>query len=247
MKPLEGQTAVVTGASRGIGRAICLRLAEAGANIAGIDVVMDSLDETGRLVAEKGVQFKALQADVSQLDQFQDAVNAAAEAFGSVDVMVNNAGITRDNLLVRMPPEEWDSVIAVNLTGVFNGIKAAARIMSKQRSGRIVNIASTVGITGNVGQANYSASKAGVIGLTKTAARELARRNVTVNAVAPGFIVTPMTDKLTDEAREASLKMIPLGRFGQAEDVAGVVFFLAGPDAAYLTGKVIPVDGGMVM
>jgi 3-oxoacyl-[acyl-carrier protein] reductase len=247
MKPLEGRTAVVTGASRGIGRAICLRLAEAGANIAGIDVIMESLEETGRLVVEKGVQFKALQADVSKLDQVQDAVNAAAEAFGSVDVMVNNAGITRDNLLVRMPPEDWDSVIAINLTGVFNGIKAAARIMSKQRSGRIVNVASTVGITGNAGQANYSASKAGVIGLTKTAARELARRNVTVNAVAPGFIVTPMTDKLTDEAREASLKMIPLGRFGQPEDVAGVVFFLAGPDAGYLTGKVIPVDGGMVM
>jgi 3-oxoacyl-[acyl-carrier protein] reductase len=247
MKPLEGQTAVVTGASRGIGRAICLRLAEAGANIAGIDVVMESLEETGRLVAEKGVQFKAYQADVSKLEQVQDAVNAAAEAFGSVDVLVNNAGITRDNLLVRMPPEEWNSVIAINLTGVFNGIKAAARVMSKQRSGRIINIASTVGITGNAGQANYSASKAGVIGLTKTAARELARRNVTVNAVAPGFIVTPMTDKLTDEAREASRKMIPLGRFGQPEDVAGVVCFLAGPDAAYLTGKVIPVDGGMVM
>jgi len=247
MKPLEGKAAVVTGASRGIGRAICLRLAEAGADVAGLDIVMDSLEETGRLVGQKGVRFKALQADVSQFDQFQAAVNAAAEAFGSVDVLVNNAGITRDNLLVRMTPEDWASVIAINLTGVFNGIKAAARVMSKQRSGRIINIASTVGITGNVGQANYSASKAGVIGLTKTAARELARRNVTVNAVAPGFIVTPMTDKLTEEARQASLSQIPLGRFGQPEDVAGVVFFLAGPDAAYLTGKVIPVDGGMVM
>jgi len=247
MKPLEGKAAVVTGASRGIGRAICLRLAEAGADVAGLDIVMDSLEETGRLVGQKGVRFKALQADVSQFDQFQAAVNAAAEAFGSVDVLVNNAGITRDNLLVRMTPEDWASVIAINLTGVFNGIKAAARVMSKQRSGRIINIASTVGITGNVGQANYSASKAGVIGLTKTAARELARRNVTVNAVAPGFIVTPMTDKLTEEARQASLSQIPLGRFGQPEDVAGVVFFLAGPDAAYLTGNVIPVDGGMVM
>jgi len=247
VRPLEGQTAVVTGASRGIGRAICLRLADGGANIAGIDVAMDSLEETGRLIREKGVQFKALQADVSKLDQFQDAVNAAAEAFGSVDILVNNAGITRDNLLVRMPPEEWDSVIAINLTGVFNGIKAAARIMSKQRSGRIINIASTVGISGNAGQANYSASKAGVIGLTKTAARELARRNVTVNAVAPGFIVTPMTDKMTEEAQQASLQRVPLGRFGQPEDVAGVVFFLAGPDAGYLTGEVIPVDGGLVM
>ena len=247
MKPLEGQTAVVTGASRGIGRAICLKLAEAGAHVAGLDILLDSLEETGQMVRDRDVQFLALEADVSQFPQVQAALKQAAEQFDTLDVLVNNAGITRDNLLLRISEEDWAKVLAINLTGVFNGIKAVARIMSRQRSGRIINIASTVGITGNVGQANYSASKAGVIGLTKTAARELARRNVTVNAVAPGFILTPMTEKLSDEARQGSLAQIPLGRFGTAEDVAGVVLFLAGPDAAYLTGKVIPVDGGLVM
>jgi len=247
MKPLEGKTAIVTGAARGIGRAICLKLADQGANIVGIDVMPDALEEAGALVRELGVEFLALQADVSRADQMKEAVTKAAATFGSVDIMVNNAGITRDNLLVRMGDEEWDQVLAINLKGVFNGIKAVARIMSKQRSGRIINIASVVGITGNAGQANYSASKAGVIGLTKTAARELARRNVTVNAVAPGFIETPMTAKLTQEAREASLGAIPTGRFGQPADVAAVVAFLASPDAGYITGEVIRVDGGMAM
>lgn len=247
MRPLEGKTAVVTGAARGIGRAICLKLAEAGANIAGMDVAADSLEETGSLVREKGVEFLGLQADVSQFSQVQEAVAGAAETFGSIDVMVNNAGITRDSLLIRMDDDQWDRVLAINLKGTFNGIKAVARTMSKQRSGRIINMASVVGLTGNVGQANYSASKAGVIALTKTAARELARRNVTVNAVAPGFIETPMTDQLNEEARQATLSAIPIGRFGQPEDVAGVVAFLAGPDSAYLTGVVIRVDGGMAM
>lgn len=247
MRPLAGKTAVVTGAARGIGRAICLKLAEAGANIAGMDVAADSLEETGSLVREKGVEFLGLQADVSQFSQVQEAVAGAAETFGSIDVMVNNAGITRDSLLIRMDDDQWDRVLAINLKGTFNGIKAVARTMSKQRSGRIINMASVVGLTGNVGQANYSASKAGVIALTKTAARELARRNVTVNAVAPGFIETPMTDQLNEEARQATLSAIPIGRFGQPEDVAGVVAFLAGPDSAYLTGVVIRVDGGMAM
>lgn len=246
MKPLEGKGAIVTGASRGIGRAICLKLAEAGADIAGIDIAADGLEETGALVREAGVQFLALQADVSQFDQFREAVSKANETFGHVDVLVNNAGITRDSLLIRMSAEDWDKVLAINLTGAFNGIKAVARAMVKQRSGRIVNIASTVGLTGNPGQANYSASKAGLIGLTKTAARELASRNVNVNAVAPGFIVTPMTDQLSEEVRQASLAHIPLGRLGQPEDVAGAVLFLAGPDSAYVTGQVIVVDGGMV-
>ena len=246
-RPLDGKTAVVTGASRGIGRAICLKLAEAGANIAGLDVMADALEETGVLVREKGVEFLGLRADVSQFEQVQDAVARAVERFGSLDMLVNNAGITRDALLIRMSDDDWNRVLAINLTGVFNGIKAAARQMGKQRSGRIVNIASTVGITGNAGQANYSASKAGVIGLTKTAARELASRNVNVNAVAPGFIVTPMTEKLSEEARQASLAMIPLGRFGQPEDVAGAVLFLSGPDSAYITGHVVVVAGGLVM
>jgi 3-oxoacyl-[acyl-carrier protein] reductase len=247
MKPLEGKTAVVTGAARGIGRAICLKLAEQGANVVGIDVIPEALEEAGSLVREHGVEFLALQADVSRSDQMKDAVARAAEAFGSIDIMVNNAGITRDNLLIRMDDEEWDQVLAINLKGVFNGIRAVARIMSKQRSGRIINIASVVGIRGNAGQANYSASKAGVIGLTKTAARELARRNVTVNAVAPGFIETPMTAQLSQEAREANLAAIPSGRFGQPEDVAAVVAFLASPDSGYVTGEVIRVDGGMAM
>ncbi|MCK4376032.1 MAG: 3-oxoacyl-[acyl-carrier-protein] reductase [Candidatus Brocadiae bacterium] len=246
MKPLEGKAAIVTGASRGIGRAICLKLAEAGADIAGIDIAADGLEETAVQVREAGVQFLALQADVSQFDQVREAVSKANEAFGHVDVLVNNAGITRDGLLIRMSAEDWDKVLAINLTGAFNGIKAVARTMAKQRSGRIVNIASTVGLTGNPGQANYSASKAGLIGLTKTAARELASRNVNVNAVAPGFIVTPMTDQLSEEVRQASLAQIPLGRLGQPEDVAGAVLFLAGPDSAYVTGQVIVVDGGMV-
>jgi len=247
MRVLEGKTALVTGASRGIGRAICLRLAEAGANVVGVDVVTDALEETGVIVREKGTQLLALQADVSQFAQVQEAVNQATQRFDTLDVLVNNAGITRDSLLVRMTDEDWSRVLAINLTGVFNGIKAAARPMSKQRSGRIISIASVVGITGNAGQANYSASKAGVIALTKTAARELASRNVNVNAVAPGFIVTPMTDKLTEEARQEMLKRIPLARFGQPEDVAAAVLFLAGPDAAYITGHVLIVDGGMAM
>jgi len=247
MKSLEGKSALVTGASRGIGRAICLKLAAAGANVAGLDVLMDGLEETGKLVREQGVQFLPLQGDVSQSEQVQGCVAKVTETFGTLDILVNNAGITRDNLLIRMSDEDWNRVLAINLTGVFNGIKAAARPMAKQRSGRIINIASVVGITGNAGQANYSASKAGVIGLTKTAARELASRNVGVNAVAPGFIVTPMTDKLSEEARQALLAQIPACRLGEPEDVAGVVLFLAGPDAAYITGQVIVVDGGMAM
>jgi len=247
MKLLEGKTAVVTGASRGIGQTICVHLAAAGANIAGIDLALDTLKETEALVREQGVEFLALEANVSKFDQVKAAIDQVADAFESLDVMVNNAGITRDNLLVRMDDADWQAVLSVNLTGVFNGIKAVARIMTKQRSGRIVNIASVVGIIGNIGQANYSASKAGVIGLTKTAAREVGRRGVTVNAVAPGFIVTPMTDKLSDDAREASLRQIPLGHYGDPEDVASAVLFLAGPNAGYITGQVLCVDGGMAM
>ena len=247
MNGLEGKTAVVTGAARGIGRAICVKLAEAGANVVGIDIALDTMGETGDLVKAQGVQFLALEGNVTKFEDLQAAFAKAVEQFGSLDILVNNAGITRDGLLIRMDDADWNAVLSINLTGVFNGIKAASRQMMKQRSGRIVNIASVVGIIGNAGQANYSASKAGVIGLTKTAARELASRGINVNAVAPGFIVTAMTDKLNEEEKEKLHAQIPLKRLGQPEDVADAVLFLAGPHSGYVTGQVIKVDGGMVM
>ncbi len=244
---LDGKTAMVTGASRGIGRAICLRLAEAGAQIAGMDIDQDPLVQTGELVKRCGVRFLALDGDVRKLAEMGAAVERAAGEFGLLDIMVNNAGITRDNLLIRMSEQEWQQVIDINLTGVFNGVRAAARVMLKQRSGSIVNIASVVGLMGNAGQVNYSASKAGVLGVTKSAARECARRGVRVNAVAPGYIVTRMTEKLDDEAKEMLQNQIPLRRLGQPEDVAEAVLFLAGDASAYITGQIISVDGGMHM
>ncbi|MDP6439298.1 MAG: 3-oxoacyl-[acyl-carrier-protein] reductase [Candidatus Brocadiia bacterium] len=247
MGSLDGKTAMVTGASRGIGRAICLKLAKAGAHVAGMDIDQDPLAQTGELVKQCGVGFVALDGDVRKLNEMSAAVEGAAGEFGSLDVMVNNAGITRDNLLIRMSEQEWQQVIDINLTGVFNGVRAAARVMLKQRSGSIVNIASVVGLMGNAGQVNYSASKAGVLGVTKSAARECARRGVRVNAVAPGYIVTRMTEKLDDEAKEILQNQIPLRRLGQPEDVASAVLFLAGDASAYITGQVISVDGGMHM
>ena len=247
MKTLEGRTAMVTGASRGIGRTICLKLAAAGANIAGVDIVPDPLAETGGLVRREGVEFLELVGDVSSLQQVRDAVDRVVREFGSLDVMVNNAGITRDNLLIRMTEEEWQQVISINLTGVFNGVKSAARVMLKQKRGSIINMASVVGIMGNAGQANYAASKAGVIGLTKATARELAKRGVRVNAVAPGYIVTKMTESIGEEARAALQQQIPLQRLGYPEDVADAVLFLAGDSSSYITGHVLNVDGGMAM
>jgi len=237
----------VTGASRGIGRAICLKLAEAGANVAGVDIDEEPLRQTESLVKQKGAEFLAIKADVCNLAGMEEVVSRAVDSFGSLDVMVNNAGITRDNLLVRMSLEEWQTVLSINLTGVFNGTRAAARAMMRRRSGSIINIASIVGLIGNAGQCNYAASKAGVVGLTKAAARELARRNVRVNAVAPGYIVTRMTEQLSEEARSALTQRIPLERLGQPQDVANAVLFLASPASAYITGQVICVDGGMVM
>jgi 3-oxoacyl-[acyl-carrier protein] reductase len=244
---LAGQVAVVTGASRGIGRAVAIALAAAGAQVV-VNYARSSTaaDEVVAEIVTAGGSAVAIQADVSQADQVDGLINGTLEKFGRVDVLVNNAGITRDTLLLRMKLEDWQAVIDLNLTGVFLCTRAVAKIMLKQRSGRIINIASVAGQMGNPGQANYSAAKAGVIGFTKTVAKELASRGITANAVAPGFIETDMTDDLgnTDEIR----KFIPLGRFGQPEDIAGMVRFLAAdPAAAYITGQVFNVDGGMVM
>lgn len=244
---LEGQVAVVTGASRGIGRAVAIALAAVGAQVV-VNYARSSsaADEVVAEIASGGGSAVAIQADVSQAEQVDALISGTLEKFGRVDILVNNAGITRDTLLLRMKPEDWQAVIDLNLTGVFLCTRAVAKIMLKQRSGRIINIASVAGQMGNPGQANYSAAKAGVIGFTKTVAKELASRGVTANAVAPGFIETDMTGDLNNT--EEILKFIPLGRFGQPEDIAGMVKFLAAdPAAAYITGQVFNVDGGMVM
>jgi 3-oxoacyl-[acyl-carrier protein] reductase len=244
---LKGKVAIVTGASRGIGRAIAQELASYGAIV--VVNYASSSDAADSLVAEitaAGGEAIALQADVSQIDQVEALFNAAIDKYKRIDILVNNAGITRDTLLLRMKPEDWQAVINLNLTGVFLCTKAASKVMLKQRSGRIINIASVAGQMGNPGQANYSAAKAGVIGFTKTVAKELAPRGITVNAVAPGFIATDMTSNLSNT--EDILKYIPLGRYGQPEEIAGMVRFLAADSAAaYITGQVFNVDGGMVM
>jgi 3-oxoacyl-[acyl-carrier protein] reductase len=245
---LTGKVALVTGASRGIGRAIALRLAEAGA-----DVIVNysgseaAAAETVAKVKEFGRRATMIRANVGISEEVESMFKTALDEFGRIDILVNNAGITRDNLIMRMKEEEWDDVLAVNLKGVFNCIKAATRPMMKQRSGRIINITSVVGVLGNPGQANYVAAKAGVIGLTKTTARELASRNITVNAVAPGFIDTDMTAGLPEEVKASMLAQIPLGRLGQADEVAKVVTFLASDAASYMTGQTLHVDGGMYM
>ncbi|MDF5712172.1 MAG: 3-oxoacyl-[acyl-carrier-protein] reductase [Nostoc sp. S4] len=247
MTLLKDKVAIVTGASRGIGRAIAIELATQGA-IAVVNYASSSAaaDAVVAEITAAGGQAIALQADVSKVEQVEALVNAVMEKFKRVDILVNNAGITRDTLLLRLKPEDWQAVIDLNLTGVFLCTRAASKIMLKQRSGRIINITSVAGQMGNPGQANYSAAKAGVIGFTKTVAKELASRGITVNAVAPGFIATDMTSNLNNS--EDILKYIPLGRFGQAEEVAGMVRFLAAdPAAAYITGQVFNVDGGMVM
>ncbi|MEN2766482.1 3-oxoacyl-[acyl-carrier-protein] reductase [Ornithinibacillus xuwenensis] len=245
---LTGKTAVVTGGSRGIGRSIALELAKKGANVvvnyAGSESKAQAVVEE---IEQLGVKAFKVQADVADENQVKDMIGAAIEKFGSVDILVNNAGITRDNLLMRMKESEFDQVINTNLKGVFVCTKAVTRQMMKQRCGRIINVASIVGVSGNPGQANYVAAKAGVIGLTKTTAKELASRNILVNAVAPGFISTDMTDELTDEQREGMLSLIPLAKLGQPEDIAKVVRFLASEDANYITGQTIHIDGGMVM
>ncbi|VEF48437.1 3-oxoacyl-(acyl-carrier-protein) reductase [Bacillus freudenreichii] len=245
---LEGKVALVTGASRGIGRATALALAEAGANVVvNYAGSTDKANEVVEKIKTLGREAIAYQCNVSDSDAVQAMVKDTIAKFGKLDILVNNAGITRDNLLMRMKENEWDDVIDTNLKGVFLCTKAVTRQMMKQRSGRIINVASIVGVIGNPGQANYVAAKAGVIGLTKSTARELASRGITVNAVAPGLITTDMTDQLTEEQKEAMLQQIPLDRFGQASDIAGTVLFLASDDANYITGQTIHVDGGMVM
>ncbi|MCR6107108.1 3-oxoacyl-[acyl-carrier-protein] reductase [Salipaludibacillus agaradhaerens] len=245
---MRGQHALVTGGSRGIGKAICLELAEQGVNVA---VNFSGNREKAEAVAEQcrqlGVEALAVQADVGNADSVKQMIDTVMKAFGSIDILVNNAGITRDTLIMRMKEEDFDAVINTNLKGVFNCSKAVTRPMMKQRYGRIINISSVVGVLGNAGQANYVASKAGVIGLTKSLARELANRNIRVNAVAPGFIGTEMTDELTEETKKALLDQIPLAELGKPEDVARVVAFLASDASAYMTGQTLHVDGGMVM
>lgn len=245
---LHDQVALVTGASRGIGRAIALELAAQGAkvavNYAGSE---DKAEAVVQEIKDQGGVAIKIQANVTVDDDVKQMVKTVVEEFGRLDILVNNAGITKDNLLMRMKEEEFDSVIDTNLKGVFLCTKGVTRQMMKQKYGRIINVASIVGVSGNAGQANYVAAKAGVIGMTKSNAKELAARNIQVNAVAPGYITTDMTDALTDEQREQMMALIPLKRLGEGQDVARVVRFLASEDAAYMTGQTLHVDGGMVM
>ncbi|UJF25787.1 3-oxoacyl-[acyl-carrier-protein] reductase [Planococcus sp. 107-1] len=248
MSKLAGKTAIITGASRGIGAEIARKFSEAGAKV--VVNYSGSQEKAEAVVAEiqeKGGEAIAVKANVSDSDAVKSMIDETMKAFGSIDILVNNAGITRDNLMMRMKDDEWDDVINTNLKGVFICTKGVTRQMMKQQAGRIINIASIVGVMGNAGQANYVAAKAGVIGLTKTTARELASRNITANAVAPGFITTDMTDALGDDIQKAMLSQIPLGRFGKPEEVAKAALFLASDDSSYMTGQTLHLDGGMVM
>jgi 3-oxoacyl-[acyl-carrier protein] reductase len=243
----KGQAALVTGGARGIGRSIAEGLARRGADLVIADVSLDSAESAARELSALGVRAVALKLDVSRSEEVMSAFAKIASDFGRLDVVINNAGITRDGLILRMKEEDWDAVINVNLKGVFLCSKEAVKVMVKQKYGRIVNIASVVAFMGNPGQANYSASKAGIVGLTKTTAREYASRGITVNAVAPGFIATAMTDALAESVRQEMLKSIPIGAFGTVEDVANAVLFLASPASGYITGQVVHVNGGMYM
>ena len=244
---LSDKVAIVTGASRGIGRSIALALASQGAKVVASARNAEALAELIAEIKSQGGDALAVVGDVAVEDDANNLVKQAVEAYGQVDVFVNNAGITRDGLLLRMKNADWDAVLDTNLKGAFLCTRAVAKVMSKQRSGRIINISSVVGEMGNAGQANYCASKAGLLGLTKSVARELARRNVTVNAITPGFITTEMTEDMTEKAQEAMTEQIPLGRPGSAEDVANAVIFLASEQSAYITGQVLGVNGGMYM
>ena len=245
---LTGKTAIITGSGRGIGKAIALKLSALGANVVINDIpssqaAIDTADE----INAGGGHAIAVLGDVSVLEDMEKVAAETVKTFGSIDIMVNNAGITRDTLLARMSEKDFEDVISVNLKGTFNGVKAVSRIMTKQRSGSIINVSSVVGLMGNIGQVNYAASKAGVVGLTKSAAKELASRGVRCNAIAPGFIQSDMTDKLSDEVKKTYLDSIPMKKFGTVEDVANVVAFLASDNSSYVTGQVIQIDGGLLM
>ena len=245
---LENKIAVVTGAGRGTGRGIALALAREGAMVVvNYNGSKERAEEVVRTIEEAGGKAAAIQCNISDFEAAKEFFANVVKEYGKIDILVNNAGITKDNLMMKMSEEEFQSVIQTNLAGTFHGVKFVTRPMMKQRQGRIINIASVSGVIGNMGQANYSASKAGVIGLTKAAAKELASRNITVNAVAPGFVATEMTDVLSDSVKEAAVATIPLGRFGEVEDIAETVVFLASDKAKYITGQVICVDGGIAI
>ena len=245
---LQGKVAIITGSGRGIGKAIAVKLASLGANIVINDIPQsEDADKTSEEIKAMGVDSIVVKGDVRKTEDVQELISKTLDKFGKIDIFINNAGVTRDGLMIRMSEDDWDLVMDINLKGAFNCIKAVARPMMKQRSGAIVNIASVVGVMGNAGQANYSASKAGLIGLTKTTAKEFASRGIRCNAVAPGFIESAMTDKLPDDVKQEYFKAIPLAKFGKVEEVADVVAFLASDMSSYVTGQVINIDGGLHM
>jgi len=244
---LKGKVAIVTGGAQGIGKSIGIQLALAGANVVIADVMEEKAKSTAEEISQSGNEAIYVGVDVSSLSSVEEMVKKTLDKFGRIDILVNNAGVTRDALIMRMKEEDWDLVLDINLKGAFNCIKIVSPVMMKQKSGKIVNIASIVGINGNAGQANYSASKGGLIALTKTCAKELASRQINVNAVAPGFIQTSMTERLPAEVKEKLSSQIPLGKIGKPEDVASAVLFLVSEECSYITGEVIKVDGGMAM
>ncbi len=244
---LKGKVALITGGARGIGREMALLFAREGADISICDINDESIQATVKEIESLGVRALGLKVDIANSAQVEEMAGKVLDKFSKIDILINNAGITRDNLLLRMKEEDWDAVLDVNLKGTFNCTKAVSKAMIKERRGKIVNIASIIGIMGNAGQANYAASKGGIISFTKSVAKELASRNINVNAIAPGFIKTDMTAKLSEELQDTMLKMIPLGRLGDPMDVAKLALFLASDNSGYITGEVIKVDGGMVM
>ena len=247
MKTLTNKVAVVTGSAQGIGKAIAIKLANAGADVIVVDMDVEGVQQTSKEIESSGVKTLGVKCNVADANDVANLVSKIQETFPTIDILVNNAGITRDNLLMRMDEKDWDLVLSVNLKGPFLMTKAISQVMMRQRRGRIVNVASVVGLMGNAGQANYAASKGGLVAFTKSVAKEFASRNITCNAVAPGFIETRMTEKLQDKAKENYIKAIPLNRFGTADDVANAILFLASDDASYITGQIIGVDGGMFM
>ena len=247
MFDLTNKVAIITGASQGIGKGMAETFSKAGAHVACVSRNKDNLKSVADSLIENGGAASFYTCDVSSLDAFQNTIKEIVENHGSVDILVNNAGVCKDKLIMRMSEDDWNKVININLNGAFNGIKAVSQIMIKQRAGRIINISSIVGLIGNPGQANYAASKAGLIGLSKSAAKELAPRGITVNSIAPGYIATDMTNQITDQAKENLITKIPLGRIGSPSDIAASALFLASDEARYITGQTLTVDGGMVM